>query len=430
VEGIELNAYAGITLGSLVGAFAVKRLADLLNLRALAPAVPPELADVYDAQGYARSQQYTRARTRFGIVQSSFDLAVLLIFWLAGGFGWGDELVRSLGWGEIPTGLLFIGLLVAANGLLGLPFAAYSTFVIEQRFGFNRTDLRTFVLDLVRGAALGIALGAPVLAAVIAFFQYLGPFAWLYAWAGSILVVLALQYVLPTWILPLFNRYLPLPEGELREALFGYARSVGFSLREVFVMDGSKRSSKSNAFFTGFGRNRRIALFDTLIERHPIPELVAVLAHEIGHYKRRHVLQGMVLGMLHTGVLLALLSVFLDRPGLFAAFGVASPSVYAGILFFGLLLTPIELLLSLGLGALSRRNEYQADRYAASTTGRPEDLVSALKRLSADNLSNLTPHPYYVAVNYSHPPVLERIRALARAGAGRQPQAVTPGGPG
>jgi STE24 endopeptidase len=228
------------------------------------------------------------------------------------------------------------------------------------------------------------------------------------------MVSLAMQFIFPTWIMPLFNKFTPMESGELKEAILKYARSVNFPIKNVFVMDGSKRSSKSNAFFTGFGRNKRIALFDTLIEKHTVPELVAVLGHEIGHYKRKHILQGMVISILHTGVLLFLLSVFLNSAGLYGAFYMEQHSVYAGLLFFGLLYTPIELLLSIVMQMVSRRNEYQADHFAAETIDEPESMVDALKKLSASNLSNLTPHPFYVFLNYSHPPLLQRIQAIQR----------------
>jgi STE24 endopeptidase len=224
------------------------------------------------------------------------------------------------------------------------------------------------------------------------------------------------ELVAPTWILPLFNRFTPL-DGALRDTILAYARSVGFPLEGVFVIDGSRRSTKANAFFTGFGRRKRIALFDTLVETLQPDEVVAVVAHEVGHYKRRHVLQGTVLGIVHLGAMFFLLALLLPRRPLFEAFFVAEPSVWAGLVLFGLLATPVELVLSVLLHAWSRRNEYAADRFAAGTTGTGERLATALKRLSADSLSHLTPHPLYVALHYSHPPVLARIRALRREAA-------------
>jgi STE24 endopeptidase len=248
----------------------------------------------------------------------------------------------------------------------------------------------------------------------LAFFTYTGPDAWLYCWIATTLVTLALQLIAPTWIMPLFNQFTPLEPGALRDAIFAYAASVHFPVDEVFVMDGSKRSNKSNAFFTGFGKHKRIALFDTLIERHTIPELVAVLAHEVGHYQKRHIVKNLVLSIVHMGVMWFLLSVFLHHPGLFQAFEVEQPSVYAGLVFFGLLYAPAELMLSIGLQMVSRRHEYEADAYAVQTVETPAAMQQALRKLAVHNLSNLTPHPFYVFLHYSHPPMLQRLQALQR----------------
>jgi len=407
-----MNAYAALVLAALVGEWLLEVATDLLGLRALDPELPAEFRDVYDADRYRRSQAYTRTRTRFDLVVTTVQLAALLAFWFAGGFAWLDATVRDPGFGPVVTGLLFIGFLAVARALLGLPFRWWSTFVIEARFGFNRTTPRTFVADVAKGAVLAVVLGAPLLAAVLWLFETAGDAAWLWAWLAVTAFVVAVQFVAPTWIMPLFNRYTPLHDGALREAIVSYARAVGFPLEGVFVIDGSRRSTKGNAFFTGFGRHKRIALFDTLVDSLELRELVAVVAHEIGHYKRRHVLQGLVLAIAHTGVVLFLLSLFLRAPGLYAAFGLARPAVYAGLVFFALLYTPIDVVLSVLANALSRRNEFQADAFAARTTGEGERLADGLKRLSADSLSNLTPHRLEVVLRHSHPPVLDRIRAL------------------
>ena len=296
--------------------------------------------------------------------------------------------------------------------LIDLPFRYHSTFVIDERFGFNKTTRRTFWLDALKGLALGVVLGTPLLAAILFFFERAGARAWLWCWGITALFTLVVQLLAPTWIFPLFNKFKPLEEGELRRAVLAYAAKVQFPLEGLFVIDGSRRSTKANAFFTGFGKRKRVALFDTLVAQHPVEELVAVVAHEIGHYKKGHILQGLVLAILQSGVVFYLLSLFLGRAELFAAFGVAQPSTHAGLIFFSLLYTPLELVLSLGMQAFSRRNEFQADAYARATTGEAERLVSALKGLSADSLANLTPHPLYVTLHHSHPPLVERIRAL------------------
>jgi STE24 endopeptidase len=407
------NAYFYAALLGLLLVEAVDLAGELLNLKALRLEAPAELADVYDPEGYRRSQEYTRVRTRFGLVVAGFDLVVLLLFWLLGGFGWLDGVVRGWELGPIWGGLVFLLVLMLGRGVLDLPFSAWGTFVIEEEFGFNRTSRGTFVLDRLKGLAVALVLGVPLLVAFLALFEYGGSWAWVYAWIAAAFFSVVMQIIAPTLIMPLFNKFTPVEEGELKEAILAYAHRVSFPLKGVFTIDASRRSTKGNAFFTGFGKSKRIALFDTLVQRHPTDELVTVLAHEVGHYKKRHVPLGTVLSILEMGVFLALFALLVDELGLFAAFGVDTPSTYAGVVFVSILLRPLQLVLSIAGAALSRRHERQADRFAADTTGRGDLLASGLKRLSRDSLSNLTPHPFYVFLNYSHPPLLERTRALS-----------------
>lgn len=407
-----MNIFAVVILATLLLEFVLNLVADALNMSSLKRGLPEEFKGVYDVDTYRKSQEYSKVTTRFGIITSVFNLAVLLVFWFAGGFDVLDQWVRGFGWNPIWTGLAYVGILMFLRSIIGLPFSIYQTFVIEERFGFNKTTVKTFILDMVKGTLLGIVLGGPLLAGVLAFFQYGGPWAWVYAWAVVTGFTLLLQYVAPRWIMPLFNKFEPLEDGELKEAILDLADRINFPLQGVYVMDGSKRSSKSNAFFTGFGKNKRIALFDTLIENHSVSELVAVLAHEIGHYKKKHIVQNMVISILHTGVMFWLLSLVLQADGLYAAFYMQQASVYAGFIFFGMLYAPVELILSMVMQVISRKHEFQADHFAANATDHPQWLITALKKLSRDNLSNLTPHPFYVFLNYSHPPVLERIKAL------------------
>ena len=414
-----MNAYAITILVALLVSQALHLIGTALNIKALRSDLPEEFEGVYDAEKYRKSQEYTRVQTRFGVFGSTFDLLLTLGFWFAGGFPFIDRLARSWGeaWGvgSIGTGLLYMGILFVGKAIIDLPFSVYSTFVIEERFGFNKTTPRTFVTDRIKGLVLAILLGAPLLAALLYFLGETGAHAWLYCWLFTSGFSIVLSLVFPTWIMPLFNKFEPLEDGELKSTIFDYSRSVGFPLDKVFVIDGSKRSGKSNAFFSGFGKHKRLALFDTLIEKHPTKELVAVVAHEVGHYKKKHILKSMVIGIAHTGLLFYLLSIFITHPGLFEAFYMQETSVYAGLVFFGMLYTPIELLLSIALSAFSRKNEFEADRFAATTIGDPESMVGALKRLSADNLVNLTPHPFHVFLNASHPPMLERIRMIRGA---------------
>ena len=402
-----------LVLVALVIEHAVRVTGDLLNLRAFDPVLPPEFRDVYDPERYHRAQDYARARLHFGLVTSTAELAVTLAFWLLGGFGWLDGLVRRAGLGAVGTGLLFIGALLLGRGLLDVPVAWWSTFVVEERFGFNRTTGRTFVADRVRGLALALLIGTPLLALILWVLATRGHAAWLWCWGVTAVALVLLQLIAPTWILPRFNRFAPLAEGPLRDAILGYAQREGYPLQDVWVMDGSRRSTKANAFFTGFGRRKRIALFDTLLETLDPEATVAVVAHEVGHYRRGHVVQGAVLGILHVGLLLWLFSLVLETPALPLALGVTSPSIHAALVVFALLLGPLELVLSVLLHAWSRHNEREADRFAVETTGAGDALARGLRRLSVDGLSNPTPHPLYVLLHYSHPPLTERLRALA-----------------
>jgi STE24 endopeptidase len=409
-----MNTIAVIIVFALIVDWLLHYVGDLLNLRHLRSNIPQDFIDLFDAERYRLSQQYLKVRTHFGWLVSIFHLAAILFFWFSGGFNLVDQWVRSFGWGPVVSGLLFIGILLFLRALLSLPFNCYATFAIEARFGFNRTTLKTYVSDLIKGVLLAIVLGAPVMALVLVLFEHAGPAAWLYCWAAVTLFTLVVQFIAPTFIMPLFNKYTPLEEGALRSAILAYARSIDFPLQNIFVMDGSRRSTKSNAFFTGFGRTKRIVLFDTLIQQHTVDELVAVLAHEMGHYKKKHILISIVIGILHTGLLFFLLSIFVSHQALFDAFHMQQTSIYAGLLFFGLLYTPVDFFIGLILQMISRRHEHDADRFAVKTTGAPEALVDALKKLSVHNLSNLRPHPLYVFLNYSHPPVMERIRTIRR----------------
>lgn len=409
-----MNAFAWIALAALVGSWLVEFVAGILQLRRRPQGLPPEFRDVFDEPTYRRSLEYGRARTRFALIPATVDLIATLAFWWLGGFAWLDERVRSLEMGTLATGIVYIGLLLFAQGALMLPFRAWSVFRIEERFGFNKTTPRTFMLDTLKGVLLAVVIGAPLLALVLWFLEVTGEQAWLWCWLATSAFALLVQFIAPAWILPLFHRYEPLPEGPLREAILAYARKVGFPVRDVYVIDGSRRSTKGNAFFTGIGKNRRIALYDTLVERHSTDELVAVLAHEIGHFRLRHIRKRLVISVLHTGLLFFLLGQFLSHPEVYEAFGVTQPSAHVGLVLFGLFLGPIELLAQVVLNRVSRRHEYEADAFAAETTGAPRLLAHALTGLSRDNLTDLTPHPFEVALHHSHPPVLQRIRALER----------------
>lgn len=408
---MQLNGWFIAIVLALVILWKIDLLATLLNLRSLGPEIPAAFRGLIDAETYAQSQDYTRAKAILGIAQGIVALVVLLIFWWFGGFGWLDEKVRAYGYGPIVTGILYLGALVVALKLIHLPFDLYDTFSLEEHFGFNKSTFAIWLGDLVKGVVLGALLGIPLLAALLWIFQTV-PMAWLWSWILVTVFSLLLAYVAPTWIMPLFNKFEPLPEGSLKQAIHEMSVQCEFPLKEVSVMDGSKRSAKSNAFFTGFGNNKRIALFDTLIAKHTEAELVGVLAHEIGHFKKKHIMKSLLIGTLTTGAMFFLLGLMMNNRALFDAFGVKETSVYLSFVLFGILLSPLSEVLSVAGNWMSRQHEFEADAYAAQVTGNPQAMSDALLKLSRDNLSNLTPHPFYVFLNYTHPPVVERIAAL------------------
>lgn len=409
-----MNVYGIIIVITLALGYMLDLISEVLNLKSLGAALPEEFRGIYSDEAYEKSQKYTQVRTKYGFITSTFSLLIVLIFWFFGGFNYLDNIVRGISDSEILRGVYYIGILLIGNSLLSLPFSVYSTFFIEEKFGFNKTTPKTFIVDLIKGFALSIVIGGPILAGVIFILGNTGEYAWLYGWVAVTIITIIMQFLAPTLIMPLFNKFTPLKNLELKEAIMTYAKSVKFSLKNIFEMDGSKRSSKSNAFFTGFGRNKRIALFDTLIEKHSINELVAILAHEIGHYKKKHIIVGMIISILHTGVLFYLMSIFLSHKGLYDAFFMDNIAIYTGLIFFAMLYSPVEMILSIFMHVFSRKNEYEADRFAATTTNDKDSMINALKKLSEHNLSNLTPHPFYVFLNYSHPPVLERIKAIRK----------------
>jgi STE24 endopeptidase len=401
-----------IILTTLIGSYLIDNIADFLNLKNLNQPLPKEFNSHYDNQKYIKSQDYLKANTKFGFITSSVDLAVMLLFWFSGGFQILDSFVRSFQFSSIVSGLFFTGILLFLKLLISLPFNIYSTFVIEEKFGFNKTTPLLFFTDLMKSIVLFAVLGGILLSLILGVLEFGGQFAWVMCWTISAVFLLVVQYIVPTWIMPLFNKFIPLEKGPLKNAILNYAKSIEFSLSDIFIMDGSKRSSKSNAFFTGFGKNKRIVLFDTLIKEQTIEELVSVLAHEIGHFKKKHILKRIILSMFQMGFVFYLISLFISHKGLFHAFFMQEVSIYAGLIFFGMLYSPIDLFISILLQISSRKDEYEADRFAVETIKDNRPLISALKKLSAHNLSNLTPHPFYVFLNYSHPPVLERIATL------------------
>lgn len=410
---MQLNGWFVAIVLALVILWKIDLLATLLNLKSLGPEIPAAFRGIIDAETYVQSQDYTRAKAVLGIGEGIVALLALFIFWWFGGFGWLDEKVRTLGHGPIVTGVFYIGALVVALQMINLPFQLYDTFGLEERFGFNKSTFAIWLGDFVKGTLLAVLLGVPLLAGLLWIFQTV-PMAWLWGWILVTVFSLVLAYLAPTWIMPLFNKFEPLEEGSLKQAIHEMSVKCEFPLKEVSVMDGSKRSAKSNAFFTGFGNNKRIALFDTLIAKHTEEELVGVLAHEIGHFKKKHIVKSLLVGTLTTGAMFLLLGLMMNNRALFDAFGVKETSVYVSLVLFGILMSPVSEILSVAGNWMSRKHEFEADAYAAEVTGNPQAMSDALLKLSRDNLSNLTPHPFYVFLNYTHPPVVERMGALSK----------------
>ena len=398
--------------------------ATLLNLRAYPDKVPDELAGVTSSENLERGREYLGVNARFGTAQSVVSLMVLLLFWFAGGFSWLDSLCRTLVSGEVAAGLVFLSAIFIGQSLISLPFSIYDTFVIENRFGFNRATPATFIMDRIKGLVLAALIGLPLAAAVLWIFGNVGH-AWLWAWAVVTAFQLLLTWLAPSLIMPLFNKFTPMPDGELKQEIEALGTRCGFPLDGVFIMDGSKRSTKANAFFTGLGKRKKIALFDTLVEKSSTAELIGVLAHEIGHFRRGHVKQRLAAGILQTAAVFFLLGLATDPDGRFArllfdAFGVERISPHVGLVLFFILLEPANQALGVLFNAWSRRHEFEADAYAAQVTGDGAPLADALRKMTSDHLAHPSPAPLRVWLDYSHPPLVERLRALAAV----QPSAV------
>ena len=395
--------------------FVFERLLSWLNQRNWKEELTEGFQAYFDQDKYREARAYSKANYRVGLLSSALGTILLLLALSLGWFGALDYWVNDLVQNPVWRALLFFGVIGLISFLMGLPFSAYSTFVIEEKFGFNRTDIKTFIMDQIKSLLLSAILGALILGLIVWLYQKLGADFWWAAWLVVAAFMLFMAMFYSNIIVPLFNKQTPLEEGDLRDAIQDFADKVGFKLDNIYVIDGSKRSTKANAYFTGLGAKKRIVLYDTLIADHSTEELVAVLAHEIGHYKKKHTLVSLGLSLLQTGILFYLLSLFIAPGGAIAqaaaeALG-AEPSFQIGVLVFGILFTPVSTLLGIFMNIISRKNEYQADAFAAQHYSGTA-LATALKKMSSKHLSNLHPHPAYVFVHYSHPPLLKRLQAL------------------
>jgi STE24 endopeptidase len=382
-----------------------------LNSTTWSDKLPGSLLGIYDEEVYRKQQLYDQTKYKFSLITGGLSFLLILLMLLFQGFALLDEILRTFTTSPILLALVFFGILGLCSDLLSIPFELYDTFVIEQRFGFNTTSLRTFIFDKLKAWLLAGIIGGGILALVILGYEKSGDWFWLIVWGILSLFSILMNYLYTIIIVPLFNKLTPLPEGGLRTSIEEFSSRVGFKLSNVFVIDGSKRSKHANAYFSGFGKMKKIVLYDTLISDHTEKEIVAILAHEIGHYKHKHIIKGLVTGILHSGALLFIFSLFISNPLLSAAIGSTHHGFHLGLISFAILYTPISTVLGLITNMVSRKHEYQADHFAAVNFD-ASSLKDALIKLSVKNLSNLTPHPTYVFFHYSHPPLLQRLKAI------------------
>ena len=400
-----------ILIAILIINFIVDKILDFLNAKHFDDAIPTELEDVYEKEEYEKSQAYKKTNAKFSNITGLFSLLLTLSFFFFDGFKFVDDLARSYSSNTIVIALLFFGIIIIGSDIINTPFSYYKTFVIEEKFGFNKTTLKTFIVDKIKGLLMTALLGGGILALIIWFYQFTGVHFWIYAWALVAVFSLLMNLFYAKLIVPLFNKQTPLEDGELKTAIEKYATKVGFTLKNIFVIDGSKRSTKANAYFSGFGSQKRITLYDTLINDLETDEIVAVLAHEVGHYKRKHIIVNLFSSILLTGFTFWLLSIFVSLPIFSEALNITTPSFHVGLIVFGILYSPISEITGLFMNILSRKFEYQAEKYDKATFA-AQPLISSLKKLSKNSLSNLTPDPAYVFMNYSHPTLLQRVQNL------------------
>lgn len=385
-----------------------------LNNLSRSKSLPDSLADIYDEDTYKRQQEYKQVNYKFGLISEILSFVMVLLMLVFGGFAFLDFHIRSLTASSVLQALMFFGIIAFVSDIVSIPFDVYQTFVMEERFGFNTTTWSTFIFDKVKGWLLGAILGGGILSLIVFIYEKTGSWFWILAWILISGFTLFMSYFYTTLLVPLFNKLTPLPEGELRDAIEKVAARADFDLKDISIMDGSKRSTRGNAYFSGFGKKKSIVLFDTLINEHTVTELAAVLAHEIGHYKKKHVLKGLITGIMQTGAVLFLLSLMLGNPLPALALGAVIPTFHMSVVAFGILYSPVSMAIGILMNTISRKHEYEADRFALDFS-EPGALKQALKKLSVKSLSNLTPHPWYVYVHYSHPTLLQRIEAMDKA---------------
>lgn len=408
---MDSNTIRYIIIAIATISYLFDQLLDYINLKAQRTDIPADIADFYDKDRYLTSLKYHRELTQFSFITSAFSFILSIIILSLGGFGWLDSLLRGYFDNEIILALAFFGILMFASDVFTIPFQLYGTFVIEEKYGFNKTTLKTFFMDKLKGYFLAALIGAPLVSLLIYLIQVIGPNFWIWFSIVASIFILFMNMFYTSLILPLFNKLTPLPDSDLKRAIQDFASKVKFPLDNIFVIDGSKRSNKANAFFAGIGKKKKIVLYDTLIQKHSTEELVAVLAHEVGHFKKKHIVWGFVLSLIQVFFTMFILSLMVYNSNVSAALGAETLAIHVNLIAFTILFTPISGITGLLMSIYSRKNEFEADAYAKETYG-GDALSVALKRLSVDSLSNLYPHPLYVFFHYSHPPLLQRLEAL------------------
>lgn len=407
------NTLLIIILTIIIVEFLLDLAIEIINLNYKTDKLPQKLQGIYDVEKYAKSQQYQSEQTRFGFITGSFSIIISLLMMFFGGFGVLNSYLLQFTTQPILLALLFSGVLYFINDIITLPFQWYSVFVIEEKYGFNKMDVKTFIMDKLKGHVLAIVLGTIIISALLFTVDLLGNNFWIAAWALMSFFVIFINMFYTSLIVPIFNKLTPLEDGSLKTAITKYCQKVDFSLDNLFVVDGSKRSAKANAYFSGLGAKKKVVLYDTLINDHSEDELVAVLAHEVGHYKHKHIIQSMIIAVVQMGIMLFVFSLFAFNDNLSQALGADKNYLHLNLMAFGMLFSPISTFLGIFMMMLSRKNEYEADNFAKNTF-ESAPLISALKKLSANNLSNLTPHPLHVFLHYSHPTLLQRIENMEK----------------
>jgi len=410
---MEPSTLFNILITILLIKFVIDSVLNHLNAKHFNDTLPNDVSDVYEINEYLKSQTYKRTNHNFSKITSLFSLITTLLFFFFNGFFIVDEIARGFSNNIIIITLIFFGIIIVGSDIISIPFSLYKTFVIEEKFGFNKTTKKIFFLDKIKGLLMTIILGGSILSIITWFYEFTGNYFWIYSWLliSSFSVFLNMFY--SKLIVPLFNKQTILEEGDLKNDIIKYVNSVGFKAQDIYVLNGSKRSTKANAYFSGFGNQKRITLYDTLINDLENDEIVAVLAHEVGHYKRKHIFYNLTLSIILTGFALFVLSLFIKTPVLSLALGVSLPSFHIGLIAFGILYSPVSQILGIFMNYMSRKFEYQADNYAKNTFS-ASPLISSLKKLSKNSLSNLTPHYLYVFFHFSHPTLLERIKNLKK----------------